>query len=85
LIFQQPSLYPWPSALDNVAFGLMLQGIGHKGRRRRAEQFFARLGCATSPTSSRMNSQGGMQQRAANACALFVGRLGSEVIKVFQE
>jgi ABC-type taurine transport system ATPase subunit len=30
LIFQRPSLYPWLSALDNVAFGLMLQGVGRK-------------------------------------------------------
>jgi ABC-type taurine transport system ATPase subunit len=37
LIFQQPSLYPWLSALDNVAFGLMLQGVGRKERRWRAE------------------------------------------------
>ncbi len=27
LIFQQPSLYPWLSARDNVAFGLKLQGM----------------------------------------------------------
>jgi NitT/TauT family transport system ATP-binding protein len=37
LIFQQPSLYPWLSPLDNVAFGLMLQGVGRKERRGRAE------------------------------------------------
>jgi ABC-type nitrate/sulfonate/bicarbonate transport system ATPase subunit len=28
LIFQQSSLYPYLSALDNVAFGFMLQGVG---------------------------------------------------------
>jgi NitT/TauT family transport system ATP-binding protein len=44
LIFQQSSLYPWLSALDNVAFGLMLQGIGRKERRRRAEEFLRRVG-----------------------------------------
>jgi ABC-type taurine transport system ATPase subunit len=37
LIFQELSLYPWLSALDNVAFGLMLQGVGRKERRPRAE------------------------------------------------
>jgi NitT/TauT family transport system ATP-binding protein len=46
LIFQQPSLYPWLSALDNVAFGLMLQGIGRKERRQRAEQFLRQVGFA---------------------------------------
>jgi len=39
LIFQQPSLYPWLSALDNVAFGLKLQGVARKERRQRAEHF----------------------------------------------
>jgi ABC-type taurine transport system ATPase subunit len=37
LIFQQPSLYPWLSAPDNVAFGWMLRGVGRKERRQRAE------------------------------------------------
>src|SRR2546427_5734466 len=36
LIFQQPSLYPWLSARDNVAFRLKLQGVGRQGRRPRA-------------------------------------------------
>ena len=34
LIFQQPSLFPWRSTIDNVAFGLQLRGIGKKERRQ---------------------------------------------------
>jgi ABC-type taurine transport system ATPase subunit len=37
LIFQQPSHYPWLSALDNVAFGLRLPGVGRNERRQRLE------------------------------------------------
>src|SRR5437867_11250450 len=39
LIFQQPSLFPWRSTIDNVAFGLQLRGIAKKERRRQADQF----------------------------------------------
>ena len=54
LIFQQPSLYPWLSALDNVAFGLMLQGVGRKERRQCAEHFLRRrLARVRSEASSR--------------------------------
>jgi hypothetical protein len=44
LFFQPSSLYPLLSALDSVAFGLMLQGIGREGRRQRAEPFVHQVG-----------------------------------------
>ena len=44
LIFQQPSLYSWLSALDNVACGLKLQGVGRQERRQRAERFLRQVG-----------------------------------------
>jgi ABC-type nitrate/sulfonate/bicarbonate transport system ATPase subunit len=73
LIFQQPSLYPWLSALDNVAFGLMLQGVGRKERRQRAEQFLRQVGLREFAHKHPHELSGGMQQRAAIARALCLG------------
>jgi ABC-type taurine transport system ATPase subunit len=67
LIFQHPLLYPWLSALDNVAFGLMSQGVGREGRRQRAEQFLRQVGLRESPQKHSHELSGGMQQRAAIA------------------
>jgi NitT/TauT family transport system ATP-binding protein len=65
LIFQQSSLYPWLSALDNVAFGLMLQGVGCKERRQRAEQFLRQVGLCEFAQKHPHELSGGMQQWAA--------------------
>ena len=73
LIFQQPSLYAWLSALDNVAFGLMLQGVGRKGRHERAAQFPRQVGRREFPHKDLHKLSGGMQQRAAIARALCLG------------
>jgi NitT/TauT family transport system ATP-binding protein len=73
LIFQQPSLYPWLSALDNVAFGLMLQGVSRKERRQRAEQFLRQVGLREFAHKHPHELSGGMQQRAAIARALCLG------------
>ena len=73
LIFQQPSLYPWLSALDNVAFGLMLQGIPRKERRQRAEEFLRQVGLLEFAKKHPHELSGGMQQRAAIARALCLG------------
>lgn len=73
LIFQQPSLFPWLSALDNVAFGLMLQGTGRKERRQRAEQFLRQVGLREFAHKHPHELSGGMQQRAAIARALCLG------------
>jgi NitT/TauT family transport system ATP-binding protein len=73
LIFQQPSLYPWLSALDNVAFGLKLQGVGRKEGRQRAEQFLRQVGLREFAHKHPHELSGGMQQRAAIARALCLG------------
>lgn len=73
LIFQQPSLFPWLSAMDNVAFGLRLKGIGRKERRQRAEQFLRQVGLREFAAKHPHELSGGMQQRAAIARALCLG------------
>jgi NitT/TauT family transport system ATP-binding protein len=73
LIFQQPSLYPWLSARENVAFGLKLQGIARVERRRRADEFLRQVGLRDFATKHPHELSGGMQQRVAIARALCVG------------
>jgi NitT/TauT family transport system ATP-binding protein len=73
LIFQQPSLFPWLSTIDNVAFGLMLSGVGRKERRRRAEEFLRKVGLRAFAHKHPHELSGGMQQRAAIARALCLG------------
>jgi len=73
LIFQQPSLYPWLSALDNVAFGLKLQGVARAERRRRAGEFLRQVGLRDFGARHPHELSGGMQQRVAIARALCVG------------
>jgi NitT/TauT family transport system ATP-binding protein len=73
LIFQQPSLYPWLSARDNVAFGLKLQGVGRAERRQRADEFLRQVGLREFGAKHPHELSGGMQQRVAIARALCVG------------
>ena len=73
LIFQQPSLYPWLSARENVAFGLKLQGVGRAERRQRADEFLRQVGLREFAAKHPHELSGGMQQRVAIARALCVG------------
>ena len=73
LIFQQPSLYPWLSARDNVAFGLKLQGVGRRERRSRADEFLRQVGLREFAAKHPHELSGGMQQRVAIARALCIG------------
>jgi ABC-type sugar transport system ATPase subunit len=82
LIFQQPSLYPWLSALDNVAFGLMLKGIDRKARRQRTARPGRLLDSVTIDMPRPRHVIGADFEHYR---ALFVDRLRSEVTKAFQE
>jgi NitT/TauT family transport system ATP-binding protein len=73
LIFQQPSLFPWLSLIDNVAFGLTLKGLTKKERYRRAEQFLSQVGLRQFAHKYPHQLSGGMQQRACIARALCLG------------
>jgi NitT/TauT family transport system ATP-binding protein len=73
LIFQQPSLYPWLSARENVAFGLKLQGMPRTERRTRALEFLRQVGLRDFADKHPHELSGGMQQRVAIARALCVG------------
>ena len=70
LVFQEDALLPWRSARRNVELPLVIQGVGRKERRRRAEEWLARVGL--SRFSERLPGQlsGGMRQRVQLARAL---------------
>jgi len=44
LVVQENGTFPWMTVLDNVAFGLEMQGIGRAERRERARVFLDRVG-----------------------------------------
>src|SRR4051794_6135949 len=44
VVFQAPSLFPWRTVVDNVAFGLELRGVSRKERRARARDVINMVG-----------------------------------------
>lgn len=73
LIFQQPSLLPWLSLIDNVAFGLTLKGLSKKERHDQANYFLSQVGLRQFAHKYPHQLSGGMQQRACIARALCLG------------
>jgi NitT/TauT family transport system ATP-binding protein len=72
VIFQQYALFPWLTALQNVEFGLRLQGLKKKERRERAQQYLDLVGLGRFASSLPKELSGGMKQRCAIARAYAV-------------
>jgi len=70
LIFQQPNLFPWLTAEENVAFGLRLAGLPASERQQAVHQALGRMGLAEVGRLYPHELSGGMQQRVALARAL---------------
>jgi NitT/TauT family transport system ATP-binding protein len=70
LVFQQHTLLPWKKVLDNVAFGLKMQGIGRRERRERARELLGLVGLAGFEDRYPVQLSGGMQQRVEIARVL---------------
>jgi ABC-type nitrate/sulfonate/bicarbonate transport system ATPase subunit len=69
LVFQDPTLFPWLTVYDNVAFGLKIRGI-HRDRKKEVLDFISLVGLAGFEKSYPHQLSGGMAQRAALARAL---------------
>ncbi len=70
MVFQHEGLLPWRSVLDNVAFGLQLQGVGREERRALARQMLAKVGLEGAENRFIWQLSGGQRQRVGIARAL---------------
>ncbi len=70
LMFQEPALFPWLTAAQNVELALRLRGMGRTARRGRARELLdlVRLGGSAGKRVHELS--GGMRQRVALARAL---------------
>jgi len=71
-VFQDPGLFPWRTALENVELGLELQGVAAARRRRVAEELLGPLGLAGVAGKYPRELSGGMKQRVAIGRALAI-------------
>jgi NitT/TauT family transport system ATP-binding protein len=71
-VFQDPGLFPWRTTLENVEFGLELQGVPAAQRRRVAADLLGPLGLRDFAAKYPRELSGGMRQRVAIGRALAI-------------
>lgn len=74
MVWQNLNLFPWRTVIDNVAFGLEMQGIARKDRHERARAMIASVGLRGFEQHRPPQLSGGMRQRVALARALVMER-----------
>jgi NitT/TauT family transport system ATP-binding protein len=70
VVFQEPSLFPWLTAEENVEFPLALRGVARKDRRAKAEEALHLVGLDGFGKRHPHELSGGMKQRVAIARGL---------------
>jgi len=70
MVFQEYSLFPWRTVLDNIAFGLEMRGISKQDRYEIARRYISLVGLEQFEQSYPYELSGGMRQRVAIARAL---------------
>lgn len=70
MVFQEYSLFPWRTVIDNIAFGLEMKGMPREERYRIADRFLALVNLSQFRDSYPSELSGGMRQRVAVARAL---------------
>jgi NitT/TauT family transport system ATP-binding protein len=70
VVFQEPSLFPWLTAEENVEFPLTLRGIAKKDRRARAQEALQLVGLDGFGKRHPHELSGGMKQRVSIARGL---------------
>lgn len=69
MVFQAAGLFPWMTVLENVAYGMRIQGIGGKRRYTTAQTWINRVGLSRFVDAFPSQLSGGMQQRVGLARA----------------
>lgn len=72
MIFQDYSLFPWRTVLDNIAFGLEVKGIAKEERHNVAAHYLDLIGLSGFGENFPYELSGGMRQRVAVARALAI-------------
>ena len=72
-VFQEPTLMPWATAIDNVALPLRLAGVGSGERRERSAAALAAVGLAGFENAYPRELSGGMKMRVSIARGLVTG------------
>ncbi|MEA1944843.1 MAG: ABC transporter ATP-binding protein [Euryarchaeota archaeon] len=70
MVFQEYSLFPWRTIIDNVAFGLEIKGMPKKERYEIARKYLKMVGLEAFEHSYSYELSGGMRQRVAIVRAL---------------
>jgi NitT/TauT family transport system ATP-binding protein len=70
LVFQQHTLFPWKTVLDNVGYGLKIKGVARAERDRRAAELLRLVGLQGFEQRYPRELSGGMQQRVEIARVL---------------
>jgi NitT/TauT family transport system ATP-binding protein len=70
MVFQEYSLFPWRTVIDNIAFGLEMKGIRKDERYQIAGQYLDLVNLSQFRDSYPSELSGGMRQRVAVARAL---------------
>jgi ABC-type nitrate/sulfonate/bicarbonate transport system ATPase subunit len=71
-VFQDPGLFPWRTTLENIEFGLELQGVARERRRAVAADLLGPLGLREFAGKYPRELSGGMRQRVAIGRALAI-------------
>lgn len=73
LVFQENSLFPWMTVLENAAFGLEMRNTGRVERESCAREMLARFGLAGRESAWPHQLSRGMKQRVAIVRAFLTG------------
>ncbi len=72
MMWQNLNLFPWRNVIDNVAFGLEMDGVARQQRYSRAKELLATVGLKNFEYKMCSQLSGGMRQRVALARALIM-------------
>ena len=70
VVFQTPTLYPWMTTYENVAFGPKMRGVDAKETAEAVDMYLEHVGLTNFADSKPYELSGGMRQRAALARVL---------------